>query len=501
MQAETVPLWPASCGIASSLVRFAGDDRTARPAVLVIPGGGYHSVCEDTEGTPVAARFEALGYRTFVLRYRVAGDRAKGAPPHPPLAPLADAVRAMRLVRGNAADWGVSPREVAVCGFSAGGHLAAALGTIADAVDARAGDRFDDIPPVPDAMLLGYPLLLSGSYGHRPSRENFFAHAPSPAEDLLFSLDRHVSEATPPAFLWTTAEDTLVPMENSLAFCDAMRGRGRPFDLHVFPHGPHGMQLGYGRGDIAQWPDLASAFLRETCGFRLPGAPCPGTVALTFDDCPRSHLSLVAPLLREYGFGATFFVTRFDDAWRAAHGDSLLPLEDVRRLSDMGFEIGNHTWSHACGLDSPADAVAEIDRLDEWLVSGGVPRPRVFAYPGGGFRPVVVPLLKERGYVAARAAEPGTAAWRPGADDPFRLPSLPVAEGSDAAFYRYFHGPNPGDVPPDAVPVLVFHGVPDRVHPWCNTEPATFRKLLAFLRGRGYRCVSLSEALAGAASS
>ena len=220
----------------------------------------------------------------------------------------------------------------------------------------------------------------------------------------------------------------------------------------------------------------------------------PRGAVLTFDDCPRSHLSFVAPLLREYGFGATFFVTRFDDAWRAAHGDSLLALDEVRRLSDMGFEIGNHTWNHACDLDAlaPADAEAEIDRLDDWLASGGVPRPRVFAYPGGGFRPGAVPALKARGYVAARAAEPGTAAWRPGADDPFHLPCLPVTEESEGAFHRYLEGPS------DAVPVFVLHGVPDRVHPWCNVEPETFRRLLGLLRGRGYRCVSLSDALAGA---
>ena len=498
MQTETIPLWSASRGIPSVLVRHIRDDKTPRPAVLVIPGGGYSVVCDSTEGVPIANRFDELGYQTFVLHYRVIGDRpANPDVPYPPMAALQDAVRAMRLIRANADAWGAVPSAIAVCGFSAGGHLAAALGTISDAVDAANGDQFDAESPVPDALILCYPVILSDRFGHKGSRDNFFGRPTTPAEDALFSLDRHVTEATPPAFLWTTPEDTLVPMENSMAFFDAMRGHGRPCDLHVFAHGPHGMQLGYGRHDIANWPQMASDFLRDTCGFRLPDAPCPGTVVLTFDDCPKSHLRRVAPLLREYGFGATFFITRFSDDWRAEHGDTLLSLEEIRRLSDMGFEIGNHTWSHSGDLDSlsPAEAAAQIDRLDDWLASGGIPRPRVFAYPGGPYRPGIVPILRERGYVAARTADGGLPAWRPALDDPFRLPARPIAEGADHAFHQLMHGPNPDDVPTDAVPVYVFHGVPDRVHPWVNTEPATFAKFLAFLHGRGYRCTSLSDVL------
>lgn len=261
MNTETIRLWPGT-DIPSTLTRHVRPDSIVRPAVLVIPGGGYHFVCESTEGSPIANRFDELGYQTFVLDYRVAPDN-----PWP--ATFDDAVRAMRLIRGHGTEWGANPDAIAVCGFSAGGHLAASLATIAPGLStARAGDAFDDVRATPDAMVLCYPVILSGPKGHAGSRFNLLGtQSPSAEQDALFSLERHVADDTPPAFLWTTVEDTVVPMENSIAFFRAMRERGRVAELHIFPHGQHGMQLGYGRRDIAQWPALADAFLRDTCGF------------------------------------------------------------------------------------------------------------------------------------------------------------------------------------------------------------------------------------------
>ena len=510
MNTETTRLW-SDPSIDSMLVRHVRPAGAPRPAVLVIPGGGYCCVCESTEGTPIANRFDELGYQTFVLKYRVApSGRFPDA--------LEDGMRAMRLIRGNAAKWGVIPDQIAACGFSAGGHLAASLGTITFAAKAENGDAFDSVDPVPNALLLCYPVLLSDQYGHVGSRRKYFGipddQAPTPEQDALFQLPEHVTGATPPAFLWTTPEDTVVPMENSLAFMDAMRRHGRPCDLHVFARGPHGMQLGYGRNDIAKWPELADAFMHDTCGFRDPDRPCPGTVVLTFDDCPRSHLDYVAPLLRKYGFGATFFVTRFDDAWRSEHDESacLLSQQDVRALHDMGFEIGNHTWNHACCMDDMDDAAAaaEFDRLEAWLAEAGVPRPKTFAYPGGPHRVKAERIARERGYIGARAVEDtGMRPWNPAADSPFHIPSVAIKENVDWAFYHAIDNmagakwraamldtdPAPEPLPKDTVAVFVFHGVPDRVHPWCNTEPATFEKFMAFLHGRNFRCVSLAEAI------
>lgn len=499
MKTQVVPLWSESRGIDATLTRHVREDGVRRPAILVIPGGGYGCVCEGTEGSPIANRFDALGFQTFVLKYRVVGDFAEGSEErgekYPPMAALMDVVRAMRLIRGNAEEWGVDANAVATCGFSAGGHLSAAVGVIADAVEAKNGDEWDVLDPVPNAMLLCYPVILSSFMGHRGSCNNFFGHEANAAEDALFSLERHVTERTPPAFLWTTLEDTVVPMENSLAFLSAMRGYGRPCELHVFPYGPHGMQLGYGRADIANWPTLAKDFLRDTCGFRMPEAGSPGTVVLTFDDCPKSHLQTVAPMLKKFGFGATFFVTRFEDGWRTKHGDTLLTLEEVKQLHEMGFEIGNHTWNHAGGMDrmSAEEIGEEVDRLDAWLASAGIPRPTSFAYPGGPYRENVVPVLKARGYRCARAVAPGNVVL--GETDVFNVPSTAMVEGNPGALYHGLQGPNPGDVPEGSIPVYVYHGVPDRVHPWCNVEAQTFEAQMRFLAGRGYRVVALRDVM------
>lgn len=473
----------------SFLLRFPREDSDPRPAVLVIPGGGYHAVCEDTEGSPVARRFDAMGFRTFVLSYRIA--------PCPVGAPLEDARAALRLIREHAAEWGVKPDEIAACGFSAGGHLAGSLGIF--------------LPPEerPNGLVLCYPVVTAREktadgkpLAHGNSSRSYYGHQDlTEAERAAFSLDENVDAAVPPTFLWTTPEDTLVPMENSFRLARALHAAGRPCELHVFPHGPHGMQLGYGRSDIAQWPSLAAAFLRDTCGFRLP--PAPGetrrTVVLTFDDAVKNHLDFVAPLLRRYGFGATFFITRFSDEWRQKYDPAtLLTQADVKALSDQGFEIGNHTWNHACGMDDldDATAAAEFDRLDAWLAEAGVPQPVVYAYPGGPYSAKGAALAKARGYIGARstAQSGGFRIWNPAADDPFSIPHILLQHGSDWDFYHAFADAN-GPLDPTLVPVFVTHGVPDRNHPWVNTEPGELETFLAFLAGHGCRVIGLAQAL------
>lgn len=257
--AEIVNLWrDASIGATLGLPDIQPYAPKA-PAMLVIPGGGYGCVCMDSEGIPIARRFTELGFRCFTLTYRVA--------PHHFPAPLQDAVRAMKYIRGNAGKFHIDPRMIAVVGFSAGGHLAASLGTIWDTVDASDGDEFDAVDPVPNAMALSYPVITGGEKAHRGSVDNWSGHKATAEDISSFSLEKHVSEKTPPTFLWSTIEDTLVPCENSLLFFDAMRKAGRPCDLHIFPHGPHGMQLGYGRRDIALWPEMVKNFTTDTCGF------------------------------------------------------------------------------------------------------------------------------------------------------------------------------------------------------------------------------------------
>ena len=158
MKETIVPLWKNS-RIRSNLTVCAFPDRDpARPAVLVVPGGGYSSVCRSTEGTPVAKRFSGLGFRTFILDYRTA--------PHRFPEPQQDILRAIRLIRFHAAEWKTIPDNIAVCGFSAGGHLCACAGILADEIAVVRKDKAESLPSRPDAMLLSYPVITSGKYAH-----------------------------------------------------------------------------------------------------------------------------------------------------------------------------------------------------------------------------------------------------------------------------------------------------------------------------------------------
>lgn len=229
------------------------------PAMLVVPGGGYGGVCMSSEGTPIAKGFTDLGFRCFILTYRVA--------PHPFPAPLQDAMRAMRYIRANAQRFRIKPDMVAAVGFSAGGHLVGSLGTITSHVNADDGDELDAFDPVPNALALSYPVITAGPFCHEGSVKNWSGHEPTKEDRNLFSLEKQISDATPPTFIWSTIEDKLVPCENTILFFQAMKTAGRPCDMHIFPHGYHGMQFGHGRRDIALWPQMVKNFTTDTCGF------------------------------------------------------------------------------------------------------------------------------------------------------------------------------------------------------------------------------------------
>lgn len=196
-------------------------DFAVRPAVLIFPGGGYHGQT-DREKEPVAAAFVAQGYHAFILRYSV-------GPEHCFEEALADADAALALIRRHAEEWGLDPHRVAVCGFSAGGHLAAAAGTLSKQ---RA-----------DALILAYPCILAGM-----SRILAF---PVP------SLDEAVTPQTPPTFLFHTRTDACVPVENSLRFADALDRNGVPFEMHIFREGPHGLTLGT-RQTAGTYPEMVN---------------------------------------------------------------------------------------------------------------------------------------------------------------------------------------------------------------------------------------------------
>ena len=232
MKQTILPLWGVqSCDSTITVCSFPDQD-PARPAILVVPGGGYGGVCRSTEGDPVAKQFAKLGFRTFILHYRV-------YPNHFP-APQQDILRAIRLIRYNAGIWKVIPDQVAVCGFSAGGHLCASAGIIPDDVPLAPIDEADSMPSRPNAMLLAYPVITSGKFAHSGSFRNLLGKEYSKRKKE-FSLEKRVTKTSAPAFIWHTIEDQAVPVENSLLLAEAMRKNGVLHELHIFPCGPHGM--------------------------------------------------------------------------------------------------------------------------------------------------------------------------------------------------------------------------------------------------------------------
>ncbi len=212
-----------------------------RPAVLILPGGGYRR-CSERESDPVAAQFLAAGYQVFMLNYRVAD-----APGKAPLgyAPLTDAARALLHLRRHAAELRLDPGRVAVCGFSAGGHLAACTalltGDVVRELDLQGAECVADARP--NAVILSYPVITTGPLAHEGSVENLAG-----ADQTLrarFSLENQVAGAPdlPPFFIWHTVTDETVPVENSLLLAQALQARGASYELHLFPTGGHGASL------------------------------------------------------------------------------------------------------------------------------------------------------------------------------------------------------------------------------------------------------------------
>lgn len=223
-------------------------------AVLICPGGGYANRAAH-EGKNIAEAFNAQGLHAFVVQYRVSPNQ------HP--APLADASRALRIIRANANEWQVNPNHIAVCGFSAGGHLTASLGVHYATHIPGAGDNIDAQSNRPDALILGYPVISAGEFKHQGSFKNLLGEdAPTDMIEFM-SLEKQVTTQTPPTFLWHTAEDAGVPAENSMLFAQSLSKHNIPYELHIFPNGRHGLGLASEHPNVAAWFDLSVTWLKN----------------------------------------------------------------------------------------------------------------------------------------------------------------------------------------------------------------------------------------------
>ena len=274
MLIEQVVLAPFEATLTSLCFSNSPDLKlTPRRAVIVCPGGGYSGL-SDREDEVIAAQYLAAGFATFTLHYSVK-ENAKD------FQPLKEAALAIKHVRENAEHYNVDPDYVFISGFSAGGHLAASAGVLWDhpAVKEILGSE-DTRVARPTGMILSYPVITTGEYTHVHSTQRLcgkFNKEPivtyTREEADQFSLELHVKESTPPAFLWHTAADQAVPVENSLLFASALSRAKVPFELHIFPEGKHGLALcneitasgheGFVKPHNACWIDLACKWAHE----------------------------------------------------------------------------------------------------------------------------------------------------------------------------------------------------------------------------------------------
>ena len=226
------------------------------PAVVICPGGGYRNLASNHEGRQVANYFNSLGMAAFVLRYRL-GPRY-----HHPVE-LGDAQRAVRTLRSHAAEWQLDPARIGIVGFSAGGHLAMSASTIFDAGDPRAPDAIDRVSSRPDFVVLGYPVIsMVAPWTHRGSKQNLLGDAPDEALARKLSGELAVTKGTPQTFIFHTADDTVVPVENSVQYFLALRQAGIPVEMHVFEKGPHGVGLANDNASLSPWSALLANWLR-----------------------------------------------------------------------------------------------------------------------------------------------------------------------------------------------------------------------------------------------
>ncbi len=224
--------------------------------IVVCPGGGYQGLAMDHEGHEVARWLTSRGIAAFILKYRL-GPRYH----HPAM--LQDVLRAMRVVRSRAAEFGIKPNQIGVMGFSAGGHLASSAATLFDSPDGKVPDGLEQVSARPDFAVLCYPVIQMGEPAtHKGSQEHLLGT--NPPADLVtrLSTEKQVTARTPPTFIFQTDADTGVPAENAVSFYLALRKAGVPAELHVYEKGPHGVGLAPHDRELSTWPDRLLGWLR-----------------------------------------------------------------------------------------------------------------------------------------------------------------------------------------------------------------------------------------------
>ena len=245
--AETIRLWdaaaPAALGTADHDIPVvawwpAAKQATPSAALVICPGGGYGHLA-DHEGSDYARWLNTHGISAFVLRYRLGTNNYH----HPVM--LSDVSRAIRLVRHGHARFAVDPKRVGVMGSSAGGHLALTSCIHGAAGDEQAADPIDRVSARPDVGVLCYPVVsMLAEKTHGGSRKNLLGEAPDEEVARQLSGELAAHENVPPLFIWHTWEDKAVKLEPILELCVKLKSHARPYELHVYETGRHGLGLG-----------------------------------------------------------------------------------------------------------------------------------------------------------------------------------------------------------------------------------------------------------------
>ncbi len=271
---DPVKLWkdgeysyPLAFGFEPDVVPYLHDDDKVRPAVLVVPGGGY-AMAASCEAEPVAKKFFDYGYQTFVFTYTTnflsevpVGDQA-----------VRDLSRCVRVLKNRRKEFRLDPGKIAIIGFSAGSHLTGSLAVHFDQLP-DTDPALNEISPCPAAVLLCYPVITSGEYAHKGSFQSLLGKDIYEREDLeaktllqYNSLETQVRKDMPPVFMWQTVTDKDVPVENSMLMAEALQKAGVPFSYHLFPRGQHGLSLSdetIGRADYGDPHCLGQLFATE----------------------------------------------------------------------------------------------------------------------------------------------------------------------------------------------------------------------------------------------
>ncbi len=250
-------LWentPGLCEEIPQITYYPPETPAGDGAVVIFAGGGYsHRAVHESVG--YAEFLAGAGVHAFVVDYRIS--------PHRFPLPLADARQGVRYVRAHAAEYGVDPDKIAVMGSSAGGHLAALTATYTGELDLDGNTELAAVDYRPNAQILCYPVILAPGHpaAHAGSYENLLGCKDTVKEAAVCPANL-VTESTPPAFIWHTAEDNGVGVENSYQYATLLRHAGVPVEMHIFPYGWHGLGLAPDHPHVAQWSGLLLNWLR-----------------------------------------------------------------------------------------------------------------------------------------------------------------------------------------------------------------------------------------------